>query len=713
MSGIELAVSGSSLGGNMWMVDGANNNDVGSNRTILVFPSVDAIDEFKVHRNSYGAEFGGAAGAQVNIVTRSGTNQFHGSGYYFGRSDALAAKDYFLEQADQPKAPLNVNDVGGTIGGPIVKDKMQFFFSEEWNKETRGLTRAAFVPTAAERNGDFSAGTIEGCSGMPVDPTTGEAFPGNTIPANQLSPAGLLVMKLYPLPNVTPQNGSCNNWVTAVTTPINWRQENARVDYTFSNTARMLVRYTQDSWTNDSPSAEENAVGRRCVSGRGFELEAAGPIADGPVEPEHRQADGERADVRVLGEPDHRHARRPDAGSERPDQRRDSRHLPGLGEGVRRRPRPPDLLRPRQLQRRPAEHGAVLEQPEPVRVQGRLLGVVREALPESRRRLQLQPEERRRLRPGLRRVVPVRQRGRPDRQRRHHRQRDRRPAAHRHGVRLQRGQGRTVDPAAVEGLRALRLRLVEDDAARDARLRSPLVALREPVRSRRHDLELRSVDVQAGAGSRRVQRHAGAAGIVGLPGGRARGRHAGAQPRARESEEQLLPAENRRRVGRLRRRQDGRARWRRTVLPARVAAERAEPRVQPAVQPRARRQPHARQQRRAVRRRVRVRPTASRSTASIPPAAWATTGSGTSRSSARSRRTRRSRSATSAARAATCSCRTTSTRSRPATGSPTSRPGPTPTRWRRSGRTASSATRTSRSSITAGTRCTTRCRRSS
>jgi len=121
------------------------------------------------------------------------------------KSDALAAKDYFLEQADQPKAPLKSNDLGGTIGGPIVKDKLQFFFSEEWNKETRGQTRAAFVPTAAERVGDFSAGPIEGCSGMPVDPTTGEAFLGNRIPANQLSPAGLLVMKLYPLPNVTPQ----------------------------------------------------------------------------------------------------------------------------------------------------------------------------------------------------------------------------------------------------------------------------------------------------------------------------------------------------------------------------------------------------------------------------------------------------------------------------------------------------------------------------
>src|SRR6266568_4939630 len=104
MSHISVSVSGSGPGGNMWTVDVANNNDVGSNGPILVFPSVDAIDEFKVHRNSYGAEFGGAAGAQVNIVTRAGTNDFHGSGYYFGRNDALASRDFFLEQANQPKA---------------------------------------------------------------------------------------------------------------------------------------------------------------------------------------------------------------------------------------------------------------------------------------------------------------------------------------------------------------------------------------------------------------------------------------------------------------------------------------------------------------------------------------------------------------------------------------------------------------------------------
>src|SRR2546425_994766 len=114
MSHISVSVSGSGPGGNMWTVDGANNNDVGSNQTILVFPSVDAIDEFKVHRNSYGAEFGGAAGAQVNIVTRGGSNEFHGSAYYFGRNEKLASKDYFLEQASPSpkKARLNTHDFG-------------------------------------------------------------------------------------------------------------------------------------------------------------------------------------------------------------------------------------------------------------------------------------------------------------------------------------------------------------------------------------------------------------------------------------------------------------------------------------------------------------------------------------------------------------------------------------------------------------------------
>src|SRR5256885_6846287 len=185
LGGSDLSVSGSDVTANMWTVDGANNNDVGSNRTILVYPSLEAIEEFKILRNSYGPEFGGAGGAQINIVTRGGTNRFSGTTFYSGRSDKLNATNYFLQKADQPKEPLKRNDFGASLGGPIVKNKVQFFGSMEWNLEKRGTARAAFVPTQAERNGDFSGPPIAGCTGaVPTDPLTGAAFPGNKIPAN-------------------------------------------------------------------------------------------------------------------------------------------------------------------------------------------------------------------------------------------------------------------------------------------------------------------------------------------------------------------------------------------------------------------------------------------------------------------------------------------------------------------------------------------------
>jgi hypothetical protein len=266
LGGSDLSVSGSAATANMWTVDGANNNDVGSNRTILVYPSVDAIDEFKIHRNSYGAEYGQAGGAQINIVTRGGTNEFHGSTFYFGRRDALNATNYFLEQAGQAKDKLKRNDFGWTFGGPIIKDKLHFFASQEWNREQRGTVRTALVPTAAERSGDFSqpvfnAGGTQCSPPIPTDPLTGEAFPGDRIPNDRLSPAGLLYLQLYPLPNTAPGAGSCNNWVSSLNSPINWRQENIRLDWTVSNTVRLMARYTQDAWTNDSPNVNTNLWG--------------------------------------------------------------------------------------------------------------------------------------------------------------------------------------------------------------------------------------------------------------------------------------------------------------------------------------------------------------------------------------------------------------------------------------------------------------------
>jgi hypothetical protein len=260
LGGSDMSVSGNPTTNNMWMVDGVNNNDVGSNRTILIYPSVEAIEEVKVHRNSYGAEFGGGSGAQVNLVTRGGTNEFHGSAFYFGRTDALASKNYFLEKADQPKQDLTRNDFGATLGGPLIKDKLHFFTSVEWNIEDRGIARSQLVPTAAERRGDFSQRTA--CSlAAPNDPLTGQPFPGGIIPANRLSPGGQAYLQLFSLPNTTGTAGNCANWVTSVTTPIRYSQINARIDWSINPTTRLMLRYTQDSWKNESPSLIENLWG--------------------------------------------------------------------------------------------------------------------------------------------------------------------------------------------------------------------------------------------------------------------------------------------------------------------------------------------------------------------------------------------------------------------------------------------------------------------
>ncbi|HVS12378.1 MAG TPA: carboxypeptidase regulatory-like domain-containing protein [Thermoanaerobaculia bacterium] len=256
LAGVDLSISGGAVTNNLWTVDGANNNDTGSNRTILIYPSIDAIEEFKIHRNSYGAEFGGASGAQINLVTRSGSNELRGNVFYFRRDDSWNEKNFFLEQAGQDKEALSRDDVGFTLGGPIVKDRLHFFVSGEWNDEERGVVRTGFVPTAAERAGDFSGAGIPGCSSAaPIDPLTGQAFPGNVIPGNRLSPGGVGLLNLYPLPNTTPVPGSCNNWVAAVNTPIEWQQSNARLDFTPTARTRLMVRYTRDDWENSAPNA--------------------------------------------------------------------------------------------------------------------------------------------------------------------------------------------------------------------------------------------------------------------------------------------------------------------------------------------------------------------------------------------------------------------------------------------------------------------------
>jgi carboxypeptidase family protein/TonB-dependent receptor-like protein len=249
MAGVDFSVNGNNTTGNLFLVDGVNNNDIGSNRTILVYPSIDAIQEFKILRNSYPPEYGQAMGAIVNIITRGGTNSFHGGAFYFGRNDKLNAADYFNNLNGIPKDVLRRNDWGYNIGGPIKKDKLFFFWSQEWNRELRGRARAANVPTVAEKAGDFSQ-LRTGCENTPMI----GGNPVTAVPAGQTSTFGSLMVQLFPDPNIPQNTTTCNNWALSLTAPIYWRQEHIRVDYNISNTWRLFGRYTQDHWSQPFPS---------------------------------------------------------------------------------------------------------------------------------------------------------------------------------------------------------------------------------------------------------------------------------------------------------------------------------------------------------------------------------------------------------------------------------------------------------------------------
>ncbi|OLB21134.1 MAG: hypothetical protein AUH15_09880 [Acidobacteriales bacterium 13_2_20CM_55_8] len=249
MAGVDFSVNGNNTTGNLFLVDGVNNNDIGSNRTILVYPSIDAIQEFKILRNSYGPEYGQAMGAIVNIVTKGGTNQFHGGAFYFGRNDVLNATDYFNNLNGIKKDVLRRNDWGYDLGGPVVRDRLFFFWSEEWNRELRGKARAANVPTVAEKAGDFSNPRPAACENAP---TIGGSVV-TAVPAGQSSPLGQLLVQMFPDPNISnPVN--CKNWAESLTAPIFWRQENLRVDYKLGKTWSVFGRYTQDHWSQPYPS---------------------------------------------------------------------------------------------------------------------------------------------------------------------------------------------------------------------------------------------------------------------------------------------------------------------------------------------------------------------------------------------------------------------------------------------------------------------------
>jgi outer membrane receptor protein involved in Fe transport len=217
---------------NNFLLDGASNNDT-FNTGFVLRPPPDAIQEFKILTHSYNAEYGRNAGSVVNVVTKSGTNEWHGGAWEFNRSDALQARNFFAP-ATQPKPKLKQNQFGASLGGPLATDKLFAFGYYEGYRNVSGTTTTLTVLTPEQRRGDFSA------SSTPIrDPRTGQAFPGNIIPSARLDPIALkLLNDFVPLPNV-----GANRYTASPNVADDRNQAGIRLDYRTSDKHTVLGRY--------------------------------------------------------------------------------------------------------------------------------------------------------------------------------------------------------------------------------------------------------------------------------------------------------------------------------------------------------------------------------------------------------------------------------------------------------------------------------------
>ncbi len=214
-------------------------------------PDIEIVQEFKVQTNSFSAEYGNNGGTVVNLVSKSGGDKFHGSGYWFGhRSAMLDAKNFFSGGAAIP--PSHRDDFGGSLGGPIVKQKVFFFFNYDRVEEKVPGSQVLSVPTDLQRAGDFSQTFNEDGSlqqiynPFSITGGTRDPFPGNVIPSNLLDPVAVKIMALYPEPNRTgdPVTG-LNNYLANTALPLPQHQYNAKVDYLISSRTTFSGRYSK------------------------------------------------------------------------------------------------------------------------------------------------------------------------------------------------------------------------------------------------------------------------------------------------------------------------------------------------------------------------------------------------------------------------------------------------------------------------------------
>ena len=267
---VAYSMNGGRIEYNNWELDGGDNMDNGSNGSLNVFPSIDAIAEFKVLTSNYGAQYGRNGSGTVETELKSGTSSFHGDLYEFVRNDDFNAKNYFTSSV----TPYKKNDYGGTIGGPFYipgvyntnKQKTFFFYSEEWRKERNPANYNTPVPYSAERTGDFS--DVCPAPGSPVDTTDypdcpivpslinnvappasliGNYFPNNSV-APYIEPAGTALLPLIPTATGANDAPGAAFYVAALSLPTTWREELFRIDHNINEHNRVSFHYVHDSW---------------------------------------------------------------------------------------------------------------------------------------------------------------------------------------------------------------------------------------------------------------------------------------------------------------------------------------------------------------------------------------------------------------------------------------------------------------------------------
>lgn len=237
--GQAYAVNGMRPEQNMYLVDGTQNQNRMDGGYALKLP-VEAIAEFRILTQTAPAEYGGTAGATTSVVTRSGSNDLRGSLYEFVRNDAFDARNFFSAKVE----PLKQHQFGATAGGAIVRDRVLFFGYYEGFRNTQGLTTTATVPTAAEREGDFSG------LGVPLLNLAagGVPFPGNRIPAPAINPVSRNVLNLYPLGNVFP-----SLYRETIVMRNRYDQAGARLDVNLSPATQLFSRYSYSGGDNINP----------------------------------------------------------------------------------------------------------------------------------------------------------------------------------------------------------------------------------------------------------------------------------------------------------------------------------------------------------------------------------------------------------------------------------------------------------------------------